>query len=211
MGRRAAGRARTSATREERERERGDLDEARRAEMAHLVSHSKAAAARQALPGAASSKRRISRTVCVRAKPEEGVEGALRRRESVLMGLVGGIVAAARPAQAGLFGGISEDVYVSDTTEVLGVLKQTLALTNESTDADVVVESVRNESNKWVAKYRRQSNFNGRPSYGNTYSAINAVLGHYNNFGSGTLFPKRRLERVVKEVDDAGRALSRGR
>ena len=163
------------------------------------------------------------------------------------MGLVGGIVAAARPAQAGLFGGISEDVYVSDTvrfflssffplltfvddahqaltrtlslflcvfgrqTEVLGVLKQTLALTNESTDADVVVESVRNESNKWVAKYRRQSNFNGRPSYGNTYSAINAVLGHYNNFGSGTLFPKRRLERVVKEVDDAGRALSRGR
>ena len=31
------------------------------------------------------------------------------------MGLVGGIVAAARPAQAGLFGGISEDVYVSDT------------------------------------------------------------------------------------------------
>ena len=41
----------------ERERERGDLDEARRVEMAHLVSHSKAAAARQALPGAASSKR----------------------------------------------------------------------------------------------------------------------------------------------------------
>ena len=39
----------------------------------------------------------------------------MRRRESVLMGLVGGIVAAARPAQAGLFGGISEDVYVSDT------------------------------------------------------------------------------------------------
>ena len=31
------------------------------------------------------------------------------------MGLVGGIVAAARPAQAGLFGGIAEDVYVNDT------------------------------------------------------------------------------------------------
>ena len=65
--------------------------------------------------------------------------------------------------------------------------------------------------NKWVAKYRRQSNYQGRPSYGNTYSAINAVLGHYNNFGANTLFPKRRLERVVKEVDDAGRALGRGR
>ena len=86
-----------------------------------------------------------------------------------------------------------------------------MALTSESTDADVVVESARNEANKWVAKYRRASDYTGRPSYGNTYSAINAVLGHYNNFGSSTLFPKRRLERVVKEVDDAGRALSRGR
>jgi len=52
VARRAAGRAPTSATREEREREREET-----LTMAHLVSHSKAAAARQALPGAASSKR----------------------------------------------------------------------------------------------------------------------------------------------------------
>lgn len=38
------------------------------------------------------------------------------------MGLVGGIVAAARPAQAGLFGGISEDVYVSDTVRFFFLL-----------------------------------------------------------------------------------------
>lgn len=96
-------------------------------------------------------------------------------------------------------------------TQVLGALKATLDLTSESADAERIVDSVRTESNKWVAKYRRQSNYQGRPSYGNTYSAINAILGHYNNFGANTLFPKRRLERVVKEVDDAGRALGRGR
>ena len=84
-------------------------------------------------------------------------------------------------------------------------------MTSESADAERIVDSVRTESNKWVAKYRRQSNYQGRPSYGNPYSAINAILGHYNNFGANPLFPKRRLERVVKEVDDAGRALGRGR
>ena len=100
---------------------------------------------------------------------------------------------------------------MNETTAVLGVLKDTLALTSESEDKEAKVDAVRSVSNKWVAKYRRNANFTGRPSYGNTYSAINALLGHYNNFGSNTLFPKKRVERVSKEVDDAGRALARGR
>lgn len=137
-------------------------------------------------------------------------KGVVGRRDGVLMGLVSSAIIA-RPARAGLFGGISEDVYVNDTGVVLGALKQTLELTSESQNREDTVANVREEANKWVAKYRRQSKFSGRPSYGNTYSAINAVLGHYNNFGASTLFPKRRLERVVKEVDDAGRALTRGR
>mmetsp|Transcript_13703 Transcript_13703/g.26274 ORF Transcript_13703/g.26274 Transcript_13703/m.26274 type:complete len:188 (+) Transcript_13703:179-742(+) len=163
-----------------------------------------------------SSRRRLARNVTVRATPNKDAkvattEGVVGRRGGVLLGLVGGLTAVARPAQAGLFGGIPEEVYVEDTTQVLGALKATLDLTSESADAERIVDSVRTESNKWVAKYRRQSNYQGRPSYGNTYSAINAILGHYNNFGANTLFPKRRLERVVKEVDDAGRALGRGR
>merc|ERR1711977_39853 len=152
-----------------------------------------------------SSRRRLARNVTVRATPNKDAKVATTE------GLVGGPTAVARPAQAGLFGGIPEEVYVEDTTQVLGALKATLDLTSESADAERIVDSVRTESNKWVAKYRRQSNYQGRPSYGNTYSAINAILGHYNNFGASTLFPKRRLERVVKEVDDAGRALTRGR
>ena len=81
---------------------------------------------------------------------------------------------------------------------MLGALKTTLELTADSENKETTVDNVRTEANKWVAKYRRQNKFSGRPSYGNTYSAINAVLGHYNNFGASTLFPKRRLERVVK-------------
>ena len=45
----------------------------------------------------------------------------------------------------------------------------------------------------------------------NTYSALNAVAGHYNSFGSDTPLPKKRLDRVMKELDDADKLLGRGR
>ncbi len=70
---------------------------------------------------------------------------------------------------------------------------------------------MRQATNTWVAKYRRDNQFSGKPSYGNTYSALNAVAGHYNSFGSDTPLPKKRLDRVVKELDDADKLLARGR
>ena len=45
----------------------------------------------------------------------------------------------------------------------------------------------------------------------NTYSALNAVAGHYNSFGADTPLPKKRLDRVVKELEDADKLLARGR
>ena len=70
---------------------------------------------------------------------------------------------------------------------------------------------MRQATNTWVAKYRRDNQFSGKPSYGNMYSALNAVAGHYNSFGSDTPLPKKRLDRVVKELDDADKLLARGR
>ena len=32
----------------------------------------------------------------------------------------------------------------------------------------------------------------------NVYSAVNALAGHYNNFGTSAPVPKKRLERLVK-------------
>uniref|UniRef100_A0A7S2Z2E5 Uncharacterized protein n=1 Tax=Chloropicon laureae TaxID=464258 RepID=A0A7S2Z2E5_9CHLO len=165
-----------------------------------------------------ASKRTTVRSVSARAAAprddaQQSAKAVVGRREGVLFGLFGSAALAASPApaHAGLFGGISEEVYVEDTTRVLGALKSTLDLTKESENRESVVLATKEESNKWVAKYRREGKFTGRPSYGNTYSVINAVLGHYNNFGADTLFPRKRLERATKEVDDAGRALTRGR
>jgi hypothetical protein len=39
----------------------------------------------------------------------------------------------------------------------------------------------------------------------NTYSALNALAGHYNNFGSQAPIPKKRLERLVKVGSGSGR------
>lgn len=45
---------------------------------------------------------------------------------------------------------------------------------------------------------RSDQSFSGRPSYGNTYSAVNAMAGHLNSFGPTAPVPKKRLERMVK-------------
>ncbi len=36
------------------------------------------------------------------------------------------------------------------------------------------------------------------PPFRNTYSALNALAGHYNSFGAQAPIPKKRLERLVK-------------
>jgi hypothetical protein len=45
---------------------------------------------------------------------------------------------------------------------------------------------------------RRDTQFSGRPSFGNTYSAVNAITGHINSFGAQQPVPKKRAERIVK-------------
>lgn len=47
--------------------------------------------------------------------------------------------------------------------------------------------------------------------HSNTYSALNALAGHYNSFGTNAPIPKKRLERIEKELGDAERLLERGR
>ena len=49
------------------------------------------------------------------------------------------------------------------------------------------------------------------PPCSNTYSALNAVAGHYNNFGTKYPLPAKRAERALKELSDAEVLLTRGR
>lgn len=67
------------------------------------------------------------------------------------------------------------------------------------------------EINNWVARYRRSDRFAGRPSFSNLYSALNAMSGHYNSFGPTSNIPKKRLDRIVMELDQASTLVTRGR
>ena len=48
-------------------------------------------------------------------------------------------------------------------------------------------------------------------NYRNTYTALNALAGHFNSYGLSQPLPKKRLERIQKELDDATKMLARGR
>jgi photosystem II Psb27 protein len=112
------------------------------------------------------------------------------------------LVLAAAPARA------ADDEYVSETKEVIGKVRSTINM--DKSDPDAVAE-VRVLSNSWVAKYRREKSLLGRPSFRETYSALNAVSGHYVSFGPTAPIPAKRRARILEEMDTAEKALLRGR
>ncbi|KAL3632319.1 hypothetical protein CASFOL_025303 [Castilleja foliolosa] len=114
--------------------------------------------------------------------------------------------AITRPAWAA-----SDEDYVKDTEEVIGKVKNTINL--DKTDpkvADAVAE-LRETSNAWVAKYRKEKALLGRASFRDMYSALNAVSGHYISFGPTAPIPAKRKQRILEEVETAEKALLRGR
>mmetsp|Transcript_10515 Transcript_10515/g.22586 ORF Transcript_10515/g.22586 Transcript_10515/m.22586 type:complete len:188 (-) Transcript_10515:350-913(-) len=142
--------------------------------------------------------------------------GAVTRREVLGAALTASLatISSASPAKA--FLGFGDDKklfedYTTETTNVLTKVKDTLALDRDDPAKEDKVKDLRKDINTWVAKYRREPKVSGRPSYGNTYSALNALAGHFNSFGAQAPIPKKRLERLVKELDDATLYLSRGR
>lgn len=139
------------------------------------------------------------------------------RRESLVGVLAASVAAAtlvAQPAQAILGigeGTKKEDEYKEYTSEVIKTVQTALALAKDDPGRADAIGKVREETTKWVAKYRRDSTFQGRASYGNTYSALSALAGHYNSFGPETNVPKKRLDRLTKELADAEKLIARGR
>lgn len=101
--------------------------------------------------------------------------------------------------------------YKKETQDVIDKVKYTLALGRDDPEKDSAVNSLRELSNGWVAKYRREKAVAGKPSFSNMYSVLNAISGHYISFGSSYPIPKKRATRILEEVSDAERALSRGR
>ena len=76
--------------------------------------------------------------------------------------------------------------------------------------ADAVAE-LREASNSWVAKYRKEKALLGKASFRDIYSALNAVSGHYVSFGPTAPIPAKRKARILEEMETAQKALTRGR
>lgn len=130
------------------------------------------------------------------------------RRDVAVLGLVASIGA--------LSGGVAladdaDEDYKRETLDVIEQVKTTLAL--EKTDPAKVpaVAKLRQAGNEWVAKYRKSKKVAGRPSFSNMYSVVNAISGHFVSFGATYPIPAKRKDRILDEVKDAEKALSRGR
>ncbi|KAK3023390.1 hypothetical protein RJ639_044723 [Escallonia herrerae] len=105
----------------------------------------------------------------------------------------------------------TDEEYVKETEEVINKVRATI--TKDKTDPNVAdaVAELRDTSNSWVAKYRREKALLGRSSFRDIYSALNAVSGHYISFGPTAPIPAKRKARILEEMDTAEKALLRGR
>jgi len=112
----------------------------------------------------------------------------------------------------GFGGGESrEEKYTKETQAIIAQVKSTLELAPGAEGREESINTTRQMTNAWVAKYRRDNATTGKPSYGQVYSALNAVSGHFNNFGTKYPFPAKRKDRVFQEFESAELLLARGR
>ena len=129
-------------------------------------------------------------------------------RRDVMTGVGAALLLALSPQRARA---ASDDEYLTETTEVIGKVRSTISM--DKTDpkvADAVTE-LREMSNSWVAKYRREKALLGRQSFRDMYSALNAVSGHYISFGPTAPIPNKRRIRILEEMDAVEKSLKRGR
>ena len=105
----------------------------------------------------------------------------------------------------------SDAKYEEDTKAVIAQVREVLDFPMGAEGREQSIEKTRALTNEWVARYRRSGEYSGRPSYGLTYSALNAVSGHFNNFGTKYPFPAKRKDRVFEELTSAETQISRGR
>ncbi|QCE09649.1 photosystem II repair protein PSB27-H1, chloroplastic [Vigna unguiculata] len=105
----------------------------------------------------------------------------------------------------------SDEEYVKETEDVINKVRTTITLDKNDPNVATAVADLRESSNSWVAKYRREKALLGRASFRDMYSALNAVSGHYISFGPTAPIPTKRRARILEEVDTAEKALLRGR
>ncbi|KAK2651044.1 hypothetical protein Ddye_018533 [Dipteronia dyeriana] len=104
-----------------------------------------------------------------------------------------------------------DEEYVKDTEVVISKVRTTINMDKTDPNVASAVAELRDASNTWVAKYRREKALLGRASFRDMYSALNAVSGHYISFGPTAPIPAKRKARILEEMETAEKALLRGR
>ncbi len=135
-----------------------------------------------------------------------------RAAMTTLLGLSAAILSPATPANA--FLGIGEDPsakYTEQTQTLIDSVRAALAVEPKTDEREAAMKGVKEQTVAWVSAYRRDPKFAGRPSFSQMYSAVNALDGQLVSFGLKANFPAKRLDRMMKSIDDAERALKRGR
>ncbi|KAF8370182.1 hypothetical protein HHK36_003732 [Tetracentron sinense] len=110
------------------------------------------------------------------------------------------------PAQAA-----SDEEYIKEAEDVINKVRTTITMEKSDPNVAAAVADLREVSNSWVAKYRREKALLGRASFRDIYSALNAVSGHYISFGPTAPIPAKRKARILEEMETAEKALLRGR
>ncbi|XP_073128132.1 photosystem II repair protein PSB27-H1, chloroplastic [Henckelia pumila] len=105
----------------------------------------------------------------------------------------------------------TDEEYAKETAEAIVKIRSTLTLDKNDPNMAAAVSELRDISNGWVAKYRKEKTLLSRASFREMYSALNAVSGHYISFGPTAPIPAKRKQRILEEMDTAEKALSRGR
>lgn len=100
---------------------------------------------------------------------------------------------------------------MKDAGEVINKIRNTISKDRNDPDVADAVAQLRETSNSWVAKYRKEKALLGRSSFRDIYSALNAVSGHYISFGPTAPIPAKRRVRILEEMETAEKALQRGR
>ncbi|XP_044502574.1 photosystem II repair protein PSB27-H1, chloroplastic, partial [Mangifera indica] len=104
----------------------------------------------------------------------------------------------------------SDEEHGKDTEDVISKVRTSITMDKNNPNVASAVADLRDASNSWVAKYRREKALLGRASFRDMYSALNAVSGHYISFGLTAPIPAKRKARILEEMDTAEKALSRG-
>lgn len=139
-------------------------------------------------------------------------EASSRRSMLLNTAMIASVLAPVQSAQA--FLGLGEDSsqkYTTETQAMIDGIRAALELPPNTDEREQAMNGVKKQTVAWVSAYRRDPKFAGRPSFSQMYSAVNALDGQLVSFGLKANFPAKRLDRMMKSIDDAERQLKRGR